>query len=300
MGSPTDVLIENCLIHHALNPSAGRTDAHGIAASAVRRLTIRNTEIHTYSGDGIQLDPARAAPGWTDVLVERCRIWLGPLPRAENGFPAGAIPGENAIDTKASGRFDRARLTIRDTEAWGFQHGLLQNMAAFNLKENIDAVLDGITVHDSEIAFRLRGPGPNGGARVTLANAVIYGADVAFRYEDNIERLQVWNCTLGRDVGRPFVAASSNRSGLDVQNLLLLGDALPGEAAAATNRVVDATSFVDPGAGHDYRLRPGSPAVDAGVTLPAVRHDRAGTSRPQGRAYDIGAYERSGGRLPLQ
>jgi len=57
MGAVDDVLIEGSLIHHALNSSGGRSDAHGIVAGAVHRLTIRNTEIHTFSGDGIQVDP---------------------------------------------------------------------------------------------------------------------------------------------------------------------------------------------------------------------------------------------------
>ena len=36
---------------------------------------------------------------------------------------------------------------------------------------------------------------------------------------------------------------------------------------------------------------PGSPAIDAGITLQDVKHDKAGIRRPQGKAYDIGAYE---------
>jgi hypothetical protein len=41
----------------------------------------------------------------------------------------------------------------------------------------------------------------------------------------------------------------------------------------------------------DYRLRPGSPAVDAGKDLPAVTADIAGSSRPSVAGFDIGAYE---------
>jgi hypothetical protein len=48
--------------------------------------------------------------------------------------------------------------------------------------------------------------------------------------------------------------------------------------------------FVD-AAARDFRLRTGSPAIDAGVTLSVVQTDYAGVSRPQGAAYDIGAYE---------
>ncbi len=42
----------------------------------------------------------------------------------------------------------------------------------------------------------------------------------------------------------------------------------------------------------DFHLQTGSPAIDAGLTLSAVTFDLDGTARPQGGAYDIGAYER--------
>jgi parallel beta-helix repeat protein len=41
----------------------------------------------------------------------------------------------------------------------------------------------------------------------------------------------------------------------------------------------------------DFRLQSGSPAIDAGIAVPEVLTDFAGTPRPTGRAYDIGAYE---------
>jgi Right handed beta helix region/Protein of unknown function (DUF1565) len=47
--------------------------------------------------------------------------------------------------------------------------------------------------------------------------------------------------------------------------------------------------FVAPG---DFRLRPNSPAIDVGLTLPEVTFDATGVPRPQGRGYDLGAYER--------
>ena len=176
MGAVQDVVIDGVLIHDALDPDRGRTDAHGIVAGAARHLTIRNTEIHTFSGDAVQIDPDRGAPGWTDVLIENCRFWLQPLTAATNGFPAGTVPGENAVDTKAGAAWPRAKLTIRNTEAFGFRKGLISNMAAFNIKEHVDVVVDGVTVYDSEIAFRLRAP-----AQVQLQNVVIHTVDYAVR-----------------------------------------------------------------------------------------------------------------------
>ncbi|HEX2455317.1 MAG TPA: chondroitinase-B domain-containing protein, partial [Vicinamibacterales bacterium] len=257
---PTGVLIENCLIHHALqfDPIEGRLDAHGISAGPVHDLTIRNTEIHTFSGDGLQVDPGRSAPGWTNVLVEHSRIWLQPLPAAENGFPAGVVPGENAIDTKAGSGFPRATIVLRDIVASGFKDlpsSVPPNQAAFNLKENIDAIVDGVTVYDSEIAFRLRAP-----ALVLVKNAVVFNTLKAVRYENDITNLRFWNNTIGVNVPTVFEAASASPSGLDIRNLLVLGP-LPPEASGGSNLSVDAGAFVN-AAANDYHLAAGSSAID--------------------------------------
>lgn len=41
----------------------------------------------------------------------------------------------------------------------------------------------------------------------------------------------------------------------------------------------------------DFHLRPDSPAIDAGAPIPSVTTDFDGVKRPQGKGYDIGAYE---------
>jgi len=49
--------------------------------------------------------------------------------------------------------------------------------------------------------------------------------------------------------------------------------------------------FVSSSTPYDFHLQSGSPAIDAGLTLSQVPYDFDGTARPQGSAYDIGAYE---------
>jgi hypothetical protein len=66
--------------------------------------------------------------------------------------------------------------------------------------------------------------------------------------------------------------------------------ALTAEASAASNRRVTAAAFVNAGA-DDYHLAAGSPALNAGERLDEVTIDREGVERPQGGAYDAGAYE---------
>ncbi len=286
-----DMLIERCLIHHALNPIDGRSDAHGVVAGPVSNLIIRDSEIHTFSGDGFQTNPDRASPGWGNVLIERVRFWLQPLPQALNGFAAGKAPGENAVDTKASTRYARGTLVLRDVTASGFRRGLIANMAAFNLKEHVDVVVDGATVFDSEIAFRVRGVTTSelGGVWADLRNIVAWDVDTAFRYENDPQRLRISHGTLGTGVKEAFRAAEAPAPDLRVRNLLVLGRR-PGEAAHESNLEVGSAAFLDAGS-HDFRLRPGSPAVDKGIALAEVTRDRNGVVRPQGKAVDVGAFE---------
>lgn len=292
MAGPEGVLIEGSLIHHCLNATDGRTDAHGVTGGPVRGLTIRATEIHTFSGDAVQFDPGRSSPAWDLITIEGCRFWLAPLEQAENGFAAGVVPGENALDTKTPASGPRSRLVVRDTVAYGFGGGLISNMAAFNIKENVDAVIDRVTVRDSEIGFRLRGP-----ALVAVQNAVAHDLATAVRYEDDIQGLRVRASTLGDGVGEAFVAAAADGATLEVTNLLVLGAALPPEASGAGNLAAEPGVFVDLGA-DDYHLVAGSAPVDQGELLDDVLVDRDGVARPQGDGHDVGAYEWCAGDCP--
>jgi hypothetical protein len=67
----------------------------------------------------------------------------------------------------------------------------------------------------------------------------------------------------------------------------------PGEGMEEDHNVLvadKAATFVDAGA-FDLRLKPGSPAIDAGTGALAPVRDAQGVHRPQGRAVDAGAYE---------
>lgn len=96
------LMIDGLLIHHFLAGSfTVQADAHGVIVSDTLGLTIRNTEIHSVSGDSFQADPDRDLVPTNDILIEKSHFWTGPLTEDFNAsWLAGQRPGENAIDTK--------------------------------------------------------------------------------------------------------------------------------------------------------------------------------------------------------
>jgi len=196
----TKVVIENCRIHHLLKGTfKEQKDAHGITGRW-GDVIIRNCDISYVSGDCVQFDPDRASQG--SVLIEDCHLWAGPLPADGQGFHAGESPGENAVDTKTKPAGERCKLTIRNCYIHGFsQPSQIQNRAALNLKEHIDAEVTHCVFDDNEIAIRARGPGGRGNAQVTIKDCAIYHTQVAVRAEDKIEHLTLRGIAFGEKVG---------------------------------------------------------------------------------------------------
>jgi hypothetical protein len=87
------------------------------------------------------------------------------------------------------------------------------------------------------------------------------------------------------------LSGTSSMSGVARNNLVY--DATLGNTNGMTvsGTLIDDPDFVNLGT-EDFHLQVGSPAIDAGVTLTDVTTDLEGTERPQGAAYDRGAYER--------
>jgi MYXO-CTERM domain-containing protein len=239
------------------------------------------------SGDRIQLSPPREP--WGNLLVEDCLFWVAPLDEAEAGAPLDSPMGENAFDSKVGPDLDgngaNPRVVFRDVVAYGFV-GNIGNMAAFNVKEDVDATIDRVTIYDSELGFRLRNP-----AVVRVQNAVVYGVDNVVRYEEGITGVVISNMTIGGSIGADlFEDGGGGWNAPVVRNLLVLDAAPPADADPASSMMVGADVFLD-AAGGDYRLVEGSAPIDAGIAIAEVTEDRDGVPRPYGAAYDLGAHE---------
>jgi hypothetical protein len=104
----------------------------------------------------------------------------------------------------------------------------------------------------------------------------------------------IYNNTLTGNSG-PGLEIGSGSTGAVARNNILVGNssALSNSGTSTTsdhNLLSGSASFVDATA-HDYRLQSGSAAIDAGATIALVTTDLLGVTRPQGTAYDLGAYE---------
>lgn len=194
-----NVVIENCRIHHMLSGTfQDQQDAHGVSGRW-GNLVIRNCDIGLISGDCVQFDPDRASSG--SVTIERCHLWTGPLPAATAGFKAGERPGENAVDTKTKPDGPRCSLKILRTVMHGFnQPAQISTVAALNMKENVDAVVQECIFYDNEVAFRVRGPGSRGGAHVSIVDCAIYDTRLGVRAEDKIEQLKISGLGFGQGI----------------------------------------------------------------------------------------------------
>jgi len=94
--------------------------------------------------------------------------------------------------------------------------------------------------------------------------------------------------------GESYTAPNSSLANFSGKNNLFFGDgATPSFSLTSLN---GDPKFVDP-TNSNFQLQTGSPAVDAGAN-DGISRDIMQTPRPQGAAYDIGAYELVAGGTP--
>jgi len=143
--------------------------------------------------------------------------------------------------------------------------------------------------------------------QVNRAAIVVWGSYLKnLRIENNIFYENGVKLASGDPQGIDFVSANS--TGVTIRNNLSYGSG-SGATAFIASWAIEGVQYTQSGnivngsnplfvkapstlpASPNFALAPGSPAIDAGLTLAAVRVDINGTSRPQGTAHDIGAHE---------
>jgi hypothetical protein len=123
-----------------------------------------------------------------------------------------------------------------------------------------------------------------------IYNNVFLGGGVRYGISANSNGNEIYHNTF---VGCPrAIYLHQGKRGNRVQNNVLVEGKIEdqGVVSVISNNLKADPKFRNAAAG-DFRLRPGSPAIDAGIRIPVVRADFAGTPRPQGNAPDLGAFE---------
>jgi hypothetical protein len=108
--------------------------------------------------------------------------------------------------------------------------------------------------------------------------------------------LEVYNNTIYNNNYNGIYIKPGSHTGMKIQNNISYGNTLAGIKNDGTDVVLSNNLTSDPlfvnAAGYDFHLKSNSPAINAGYKLSSVvTTDYSGTSRPQGAAFDIGAFE---------
>ncbi len=136
--------------------------------------------------------------------------------------------------------------------------------------------------------------GSNNKANIKIYNNTIYGysGSCAVNVSSNFGGTWEYRNNIVVDTNNLSFSCSNVKSPTTASNNLWYhgGDGNPASPPSWDNSPLRSDPlFVNPGLG-DFRLKEGSPAIDAGYNT-MVKRDIIGVYRPQGEAYDIGAYE---------
>ena len=165
--------------------------------------------------------------------------------------------------------------------------------------------------------IRNNGRAPGGGGNVVLAagddiqfyNNIVYGATihgVSVTCSGGCpSRTKIYNNTIFKNgqyaINLHGVSQTEIKNNIFWQNgsdTVALG---PSIGTTQSNNLTSDPKFADV-TKYNFRLVSGSPAIDKGATISAVKNDFDGRPRPQGASFDIGAFEfnaTSGGSQPI-
>jgi parallel beta-helix repeat protein len=170
-------------------------------------------------------------------------------------------------------------------KAGGYCHGLYID------SDNV--LVDGCSLHDNQGLGVQWYPSPN---NVTMRNCVVYNNYSWGIFFNAATNVKIYNNTVynnGTGNGHPGIAGSGSTN--QIRNNIAYnnagGQTSCGGGAVCSNNFTGDPNFVN-AAVANFQLQSTSGAIDAGTNLgSSVPTDRNGVPRPQGSAFDIGAYE---------
>lgn len=261
LGSCNNFQLLNNHIHH--NGYAGLIQGYGIYLSNSSNALIRGNRFHDNSGVNIRIGNLAAKP-IIDSIVENNRVY-----NARDPFFHSGNGGQVKQDGLNIALYGSAGSIIRNNIIYS-SYGT--GMWAVNINPSKpDLIYNNVFYGNGSYGLLLSG---NSVAR----NNIIWGnATKISAYE-----LRMTNSHTGR---AEYNIVGGNR--LLIQN--------QGTGTESNNIKNSDPKFVNAGSG-DFGIQAGSPAIDKGMTLAQVPDDFTGKKRPEGAAYDIGAFEGAGSK----
>lgn len=293
-GSSDLVVFRNVIHDNGEWQSSAENDFHGVSGSGpLQRYWILENEMYHHGGDSVQVGHGQGN-SITGVYVGRNRLHHD---------------RENAVDLK-----EVSNSVVSENTMYGYRDTSSSEGAAVVIHYcPVQATVVNNLIYDSQV-----------GISTSSLNSSCDGTSITNRFVGNVIHstlgpgLQGWGTgKVTQIVNNTFYAIggaaidlTNAASGSVIENNIFSNVSGSDISASGTvterNNLRDGTSplFVNP-AGGDFRLQSSSPAIGAGVASTtysgfqsvygsSIAVDRAGSVRPAGGSWDVGAYEFGG------
>ncbi len=266
-----NLLIEDCEI----GPTGVRdaSNAEGIDSIGSVRVTIRNCYVHDAATTGIYLKGAAR-----DGIVENNRV--------ERCGGAGILLGQDTdLEFMRDGaKFEAINCVARNNIIADIQYAGIGSYSGNTIRFENNTVTD--VAKKGQAGFYVVTNGRDIAAQKVVCknNIVVVNSDRPAVFLKDMADAPI--CDSNIYFAAKSKAAFRREAKSDYNEWEFIGwrNSMKTDARSLfTDPLLDATTLFKP--------RPNSPAFDRGETLPEVKTDFSGTLRPQGKAYDIGAWE---------